>query len=81
MALIEIKNGTVTAKGQIALLKAVRRRTFKAGTKVAIMAFDDRIEVRPLHHVSTRMETAVASERSLAKDWNSEEEDAAWHDL
>ena len=78
----EIKTATITDKGQIAIPKDMRKmKGFQEGSKVAILAYDDKIEIRPMHHVSERMETAFASERVLAKDWNTKEDDAAWKDL
>ena len=82
MSLIEVKTATITEKGQIAIPKNIRnRKGFKEGSKVAILAFEDRIEVRPMKQISDSMLTALASEKVLAKDWNTEEEDEAWKDL
>ena len=82
MALVEMKTATITEKGQIAIPKQVREiKGFKVGSKVAILAFDDRIELRPMAQISEKMFTALASEKSLAKDWNSKEDEKAWKNL
>lgn len=82
MPLIEVKTAKITEKGQISIPKDIREsKGFKEGLKVAILAYDDRIELRPLEMINERMLTALASEKVLAKDWNSKEEDDAWKDL
>ncbi len=80
--LLEIKTATVTAKGQIALPKNMRKlKGYINGERVAILAYPDRIEIRPMRDVEERLGTAIASERSLAKDWLSPADEKAWKDL
>lgn len=82
MKLIEVKTAKITEKGQIAIPKDIRDlEGFKKGSKVAILAFEDRIELRSMKHLSERMFTALASEKSLAKEWNSKEDDEVWKNL
>jgi AbrB family looped-hinge helix DNA binding protein len=82
MELIEIKTATITEKGQIAIPKDIRALSgFETGTKIVILAFQNHIEIRPLNQVSNKIRTAIASEKSLAKEWNSKEEDEAWKNL
>lgn len=82
MKLIEMRTVTVTAKGQIAIPKEIRKlKGFKEGSKVAILAFSDRIELRPMIKFSERMYPALMSEKALAKDWLSKEDEEAWKDL
>ncbi len=82
MSLIEIKTAKITEKGQIAIPKDIRDiEGFKTGTKIAILAYQDRIELRPLKNMNETMFTALASEKTLAKDWNTAEEDEAWKNL
>jgi len=82
MPLLEMKTSKITSKGQIAIPKDIREKEgFKEGTKVAILAFEDRIELRPLSQISEKMFTALASEKSLAKDWLSKEDEEAWRNL
>ena len=82
MPLIEVKTAKITEKGQIAIPKDIRdMEGFKKGSKVAILAFDDRIELRPMKQIHEKMFTALASEKSLAKDWNSKEDEEAWKNL
>ena len=82
MTLIEMKTSKITSKGQIALPKDIRElEGFKEGTKIAILAFENRVELRPLNDVNEKMFTAFASEKSLAKDWLSKEDEKAWKNL
>jgi len=82
MTLIEVKTAKITEKGQIAIPKDIRGiKGFKEGSKIAILAFDDRIELRPMNQINENMFPALASEKSLAKDWNSKEDDEAWKNL
>ena len=76
--LIEIKSATITEKGQIAIPKNIRQQEgFKKGSKIAILAYKDRIELRPMDQI----ETTIASEKVLSKDWNSKEDEKAWKNL
>ena len=77
--LIDMRTATITAKGQVAIPKSARGKTFKTGTKVAILAFEDRIELRPMKQVNERIATALASEKALRKDWD--KEDKIWKHL
>ena len=84
--LIELKTARITSKGQIALPKDVRRsKAFREGAKIAILAYSDHIELRPLKSINVFSKegriTALMSESSLAKDWNTKEEDELWKNL
>lgn len=82
MPLIEVKTAKITEKGQIAIPKDIRRLGgFKQGSKVAILVFKDRIELRPLKYLDENISGLLVSEKALAKDWLSREEDEAWKDL
>jgi AbrB family looped-hinge helix DNA binding protein len=82
MPLVEIRSATITEKGQVAIPKGVRNiRGFRIGSKVAILAFDDHLELRPMSQISEGMATALASERALARDWSSATEEKAWRRL
>ena len=89
MKLIEMKTATITEKGQIAIPKDIRQiEGFKEGHKVAILAFEDHIELRSLEQVKEKLDfkkeklfPALMSEKALAKDWLSKEEEEAWKDL
>ena len=82
MPLLEIKSATITEKGQIAIPKNMRKtKGFETGSKVAILSFGDYVELRPMAQIRERMDTAIASEKSLAKDWNSKEDEEAWKNL
>ena len=78
----ELKTVTITSKGQIAIPKDIREvEGFEEGTKIAILAFENRVELRPLKQFSEKMFTALASEKTLAKDWLSKEDEEAWKNL
>ena len=79
--LLEMRTATITKKGQISIPIDIRKGNFGNGSKIAILAFKDRIELRPMKQISKSMQTAFASEKSLAKDWNTKGEDRAWKDL
>ena len=82
MSLIEMKTAKITEKGQIAIPKDIRKlEGFKLGSKVVILAYKNKIEIRPLKKIDENMLTALASEKVLARDWLSEEEDEVWKDL
>ena len=82
MPIIEMKTATITEKGQIAIPKDIREiEGFKVGSKIAIVAFDDHVELRSMKGISEKLFTAIASEKSLAKDWNSREDEKTWKHL
>lgn len=82
MPLIEIKSVKITKKGQISIPKGIRDvEGFKEGSKIAILAFEDRVELRPIKQFNEKMFAALATEKVLAKDWNSKEDEQAWKDL
>ncbi len=82
MSLIEIKTATITEKGQIAIPRDIRNvEGFKEGSKIAILAFEDHVELRPMKQISEEMVTAMASEKVLSKDWLSKEDEEAWKNL
>jgi len=76
-----MRSAKITSKGQISIPKDIRKGEFEDGSKIAILAFKDHIELRPMRQISESMKTAFASEKSLAKDWNTKGEDKAWKHL
>lgn len=79
---MEIRSATITDKGQAAIPKSVRRQGwFEIGSKVTILAYNNHVELRPMKLVSERIAAAIGSEKVLAKDWDSKEEDKAWKKL
>lgn len=77
-----MKTVTITEKGQIAIPKNIRNiKGFKKGEKIVVLAFKDKIELRPLKQINEKLFTIFASEKSLAKEWNTKEEDQAWKHL
>ncbi|MDO8553219.1 MAG: AbrB/MazE/SpoVT family DNA-binding domain-containing protein [Candidatus Micrarchaeota archaeon] len=86
MTLIEVKTVKITLKGQISIPRDMREMEgFEEGEKIAILAYDDHIELRPMKSLKKLMKgsvaTAILSEKSLAKDWDTKEEDVAWKNL
>lgn len=82
MTLLEMKTVKITEKGQVAIPRDIRElEGFEEGDKVVILAFDNRVELRPLAQFEEKMFTVWASEKSLAKDWLSEEDEEAWKGL
>ena len=82
MVIKEIRSATITEKGQIVIPKEIRKvEGFKKGTKIAILAFNDHIELRPLNQINEKTFTALASEKVLSKDWLSKEDEEAWKGL
>lgn len=80
--LVEMKTATITEKGQIAIPKDIRKiKGFKVGSRVAVLAFEDHVELRPMKQISEKFATMIASEKSLAKDWLTKEEDERWKNL
>ncbi|MFH1182273.1 MAG: AbrB/MazE/SpoVT family DNA-binding domain-containing protein [Candidatus Woesearchaeota archaeon] len=80
--IMEIKTATITEKGQICIPQAARVKAgLKNGSKIGIIVYQDRIELRPMKQISEKLFTALASEKVLAKDWNSKEDEEAWKDL
>lgn len=64
MRLIEVKSAKITSKGQIAIPKDIRElEGFRVGSKVAILAYEDRIELVPIgrarHNVEKARETRI----------------------
>lgn len=77
-----MKTVTITSKGQIAIPLELRKgKIFKEGEKVVLIAFDERIEIIPLSIFKKKIAPALASEKALAKEWLSEEDEKAWKNL
>ncbi len=76
----EIRSIKITDKGQISIPKEVRKKIgFKKGNKIILTAYKDKIELRPLSYLEEKLGTAIASEKSLAEEWDKEDEE--WKDL
>lgn len=86
MELIEMKTAKITEKGQVAIPKELRKiKGFQEGQKVAILAYKDHVEIRPLNKFQKMDKEELGwlklAEKSLAKDWLTKEEDEAWKNL
>jgi len=78
----DIRTATITEKGQICIPNVARNLAgFKEGTKISIVVYSDRVELRPMKKMSDAMLSMLASEEVLAEAWNTPEEDEAWKDL
>jgi len=80
----DIRTATITDKGQICIPRIARNLSgFKEGTKISIIVFNDRVELRPLkkEKMSEALLCMLASEKALAKNWMSKEDEEAWKDL
>lgn len=82
MEILDIKTTTITGKGQIAIPQEIRKKKgFGEGMKLVILSFNDRIELRPLKQLNKKLFNALASQKSLAKDWLNPDEEKAWKNL
>lgn len=80
----EIRTVRITRKGQISIPSAVRARAgFEEGAKVNVIAYEDRVELRPMkkEKMSEATMCYIMSEEALAQNWDTPEEDEAWKDL
>ena len=80
----EIRTVRITRKGQISIPAAVRAGAgFKEGAQINIIAYNNRVELRPMkeYKSSDAMLAMLASEKALAKNWLSKEDEEAWKDL
>ena len=80
-----IRTVTVTSKGQIVIPKEMRERLGKT-KKLVVLSFEDRLELRRFDDVAAFLSekgkiAPLMSEASLARVWNTPEEDEAWKDL
>lgn len=80
--LVDVKTAKITEKGQISIPKEIRRsKGFKNGKKIVILSYENRIEIIPLQTYMKKIYPALMSEKNLAKDWLSKEDEEAWKDL
>ena len=80
----DIRTATITQKGQICIPNVARSLAgFKEGTKISVVVFNDRVELRPLkkEKMNEALLCMLASEDALAKNWLSKEDEEAWKDL
>jgi len=78
----EIRVATITEKGQICIPNIARTIAgFRKGSKVSIIVYKDKVELKPLRQVSDAIMAMRASENTLAKNWLSKEDEETWKDL
>jgi len=79
---------TVSKKGQVVLPKDVREQLhIGQGSKLLLIQKNNKMTLSKVENllekqaVNENLFSALASEKSLAKDWLSKEEEKAWKDL
>lgn len=78
----EIRTVTITSKGQVCIPNMARTlEGFKEGSKISVIVYSDKVELRPMKEMNDIMFAMLASEKVLAEAWNTPEEDEAWKDL
>ncbi len=80
----DIRTATITQKGQISIPSIVRKLAgFKEGTKISIIVYSDKVELRPFQKEKSNnaLMCMSASEEVLAKNWMSKEDEEAWKNL
>jgi len=80
----DIRTATITRKGQISIPSIARQLAgFKEGTKINVVVYADRVELRPFQKekLNDAIMCVLASEESLGKNWLSKEDEEAWKDL
>lgn len=79
----EIRTITITEKGQVCIPQKAREMAgFEKGSKVNLIVYSDKVEIRPMKKgISDAMFAMLASEHVLAKNWLSKEDEEAWKDL
>ncbi|MEK6940527.1 MAG: AbrB/MazE/SpoVT family DNA-binding domain-containing protein [Nanoarchaeota archaeon] len=80
----DIRTATITQKGQISIPSIARQLAgFKEGTKISIIVYADKVELRPFQKekMNEALLCMLASEKALAKNWLSKEDEEAWKDL
>jgi len=78
----DIRTATLTSKGQICIPHVARNLVgFKEGTKISVIVYSDRVELKPMNKINEDMLPALISEEVLAEAWDTPEEDEIWKDL
>ena len=78
----DIRTVTLTSKGQICIPNVARNLVgFKKGTKISVIVYSDRVELKPMNKINEDMLPALISEEVLAGAWDTPEEDEIWKDL
>ena len=76
MTILEMGIARITDKGQISILREIRElEHFIKGSKVAILAFEDHVEIRLLKEFNKKLFPTLASEKVFARDWLTKEGD------
>ncbi|MFH1650396.1 MAG: AbrB/MazE/SpoVT family DNA-binding domain-containing protein [Candidatus Woesearchaeota archaeon] len=79
--LLDIKTVTITDKWQVAIPKKARESGgFSKNRQAVILSYPHRLIIMSEDEFE-KMYPALMSEKSLARDWLSPEDEAAWKDL
>ncbi len=82
MEIKEIRTATITDKGQICIPNIARTMEgFKTGSKVSIIVYKDKVEIKPLQKISEDLFPVLATEEVLKEAWDNPEEDEIWKNL
>ena len=67
---------------QLAIPKQFKdQKLFLPGKKAVVLCFEDRLEIRPMNKITESLANSILSEKSLAKDWLTKEDEKAWKKL
>ena len=79
----EIRTIKITDKGQVCIPREARKTAgFEEGSKINLIVYADKVELRPMKKgMSDAMMAMLASQKVLAKNWLSKEDEEAWKDL
>ncbi|GBE19488.1 MAG TPA: AbrB/MazE/SpoVT family DNA-binding domain-containing protein [Candidatus Pacearchaeota archaeon] len=78
----DIRIVKITEKGQICIPNIARNLAgFDKGTKISIIVYADRVELKPLKKINEEILPTLISEEVLAEAWDTPEEDEIWKDL
>jgi len=82
MEIKEIRTAKITDKGQICIPNIAKTlEGFQTGSKVSIIVYEDKVEIKPLQKISEDLFPALATEEVLTEAWDNPEEDEIWKDL
>ena len=73
----DIRTATITQKGQICIPSVARNLAgFKEGTKISVVVFEDRVELRPL-----KKENSFSAKNKIRQDFSLGSNNCIYHNL
>jgi len=69
---------TINSKGQITIPTALEELHLNDQDEIIVLVYDEHIEIYPISFEYDNSDCIRLSEKSLAKIWDSPEEDKAW---